>query len=223
MNKRDLKRIVACAALLVVIGAAEAHAVPTTFNDLTLFQTAASAASIPLTLDSLDFLIDSGLLSTITRPDYTVTDNDPPGSMIENNNSTSCDGGAQPTTGCITVTVGANGVTFTFDNAIDAFGLLVSKSDLASVPTISLNGNVIAGNYADDGSFDRGFFGLIDATTSFTSVTLAGVSPGTQPGLDSVRYGAVTDNPVPEPSSVLLLLGGLSGLGTVLWRQRSVR
>ena len=224
MSQRDLKRFLAGVALVVGVGVSDAQAAPTTFNDLTSFQNAASSASITLSLDSLDFLADSLPLDTITRPDYTVTDNDAPASMNENNNSAFCAGGAQPTTGCITVTTGPNGFTFAFGESINAFGLSIIKSPASSVPTVTLNGETITGDYEPNGSLEIGFFGLIDTAASFSSVTLSGITAGNLLGLDDVRYGAAEDvtPPVPEPAGVMLLLGGLSGLWAVARRRTRV-
>jgi hypothetical protein len=225
---RDLKRLLAGVALVVAASATEAQAALTTFNDLNDFLNAASSASIPLSLDTLDFLADGALTTTITRPDYTVTDNDAPGSMNEQNNSAFCNGGAQPTTGCITITMGANGATFSFGSSINAFGLLVSKSTLATAPALTLNGNLITADYSSNGpSIDIGFFGLIDDGSAFSSVILSGATAGTQLGLDDVRYGAIEETPpsggaVPEPSALALLLGGASGLWAVVRRRVGV-
>ena len=128
MSKRHLKWFSVFVALVVVAGVGEAQATLTTFNDLTTFQNAAASASITLSVDNLDFLVDSGPFITITRPDFSVTDNDPPATMDQNNNSAFCAGGAQPTTGCITATTGANGFTFTFGDAINAFGLFAPRA-----------------------------------------------------------------------------------------------
>lgn len=225
MSQRHLKRLLVFVALVAVVGAREAQAAPTTFNDLTTFQNAAASASITLSVDNLDFLVDSGPFITITRPDFSVTDNDPPASMDQNNNSAFCAGGAQPTTGCITATTGANGFTFTFGDSINAFGLFVIKSPASNVPTLTLNDESITGSYQANGSLEIGFFGLIDDASPFTSVTLSGISAGNLLGFDDVNFGAaepVTPS-VPEPSSLALLLGGLSGLGAVVRRARARR
>jgi hypothetical protein len=226
---RDLQRLLAGVALIVAASATDAQAATTTFNDLGDFLSAAASASIPLSLDTLDFLADAGPFTTITRPDYSVTDNDPPASMDQSNFSAFCNGGAQPTTGCITITMGANGATFSFGSAINAFGLMVSKSTLATVPTLTLNGNTITGDYDPNGaeSIEIGFFGLIDDTTAFSDVALAGVSAGNLLGFDDVRYGAVEETPpsggaVPEPTALGLLLGGASGLWAVARRRARV-
>ena len=225
MSQRHLKWFLVFVALVAVVGAGEAQAALTTFNDLTSFQNAAATASITLSVDNLDFLLDAGPFVTITRPDFTVTDNDLPASMDEQNNSAFCRGGAQATTGCITATTGANGFTFAFGDSINAFGLFVIKSPASNVPTLTLNDESITGNYAASGSLQIGFFGLIDDASPFTSVTLSGITAGNLLGFDDVNFGAaepVTPS-VPEPSSLALLLGGLSGLGAVVRRARARR
>ena len=232
MSFRELTRAFAVAAVFVVVGASAAHAVPTGHNSLTTFQNAASGASIPLTIDPLDFLTDSsGLLSTITRSAYTITDNDAPASMSENNNSAFCDGGAQPTTGCVTVTTGVNGFTFGFNSPINAFGFLLTKAQASVIPTMTLNGVLITGSYTPSSTLEFGFFGLIDTAATFSSVTLSGFTAGNLIGLDTVNFGTANvqqpppggGGSVPEPSASLLLLGGLPALWAAVRHARSRR
>ncbi|MGE3933151.1 MAG: hypothetical protein AB7F67_07860 [Rhodospirillaceae bacterium] len=219
-------RATAILCALCAFGMGAASAAPITYNSESTFLTAATTASIGLTLDSLDFAADGGSnLLSVARTGYTIDDNDSPGSLSEQNFSTACAGGAQPTTGCVVVTIGANGVTFNFASAINAFGLLVNKSVLATgLTSLTLNGLSISGvfNPNPPSSTDAliGFFGLIDTMSSFSTVTLAGIPAGPLLGLDDVRFGALESTAVSEPAALVAIFGlALAGLAAAARRR----
>lgn len=209
-------------ALALTLGVTDALAVPTTFDNLAAFQTGAAGQSITLGVDEFDGIADSSFQPSIDRGPYLVTPNDVGISLGSGTNSAFCEGGAAAAEGCLIVTTGANGFTFTFDSPINAFGLIFIKANLSTIPSVTLNGNAITGSYTPQGSdHGIGFFGLID-TNSFTSVILSGVTAGNQFGLDTLNYGTVDEtSPVPEPSTLALLLGGVPGMWAAVRYARS--
>jgi hypothetical protein len=200
---------------------ADALAVPTPYNTLGAFQTA--AGTITLSIDEFDGIAFSDFQASIDRGPYLVARNDAGISLGSDTNSPFCQGGAAVGEGCLVVTTGPNGFTFTFDSPINAFGLAFIKANASTIPSVTLNGIAITGSYAAQGSEHAiGFFGLID-TASFSSVVLSGVTAGNKFGMDTLRYGAGTPaSSVPEPSTLALLLGGVPGMwAAVRYARRS--
>ena len=213
------RRIIALMAVVVVIAFAHlAGATVMTYNSLSAFQSAAATASIPLSLDTLESLTADSSLSEVDLTGYKINDLTST-SLATTPGSAHCNGGS----GCVLGTSGASGFSFTFDNPINAFGLLLDKCAACTIPTLTFNGNSISGVYSPNSSSPTtdvlGFFGLIN-DTAFTTVTLSGIASGNLLGFDDIRYGATSGASVaPEPSSLALLVSGLIALGLIAWRR----
>lgn len=112
---------------------------------------------------------------------------------------------------------------FDFDTPINAFGINITdwgdfrpgslffSNDAGDNFTVAVspqsNGNLI-------------FFGLINPTMSFTQIVFTNTADNEGYGIDEVYYSSSPANPIPEPSTLLLLASGLGGLGFVRWRKK---
>lgn len=198
-----MKKILATLAAAGFLGSAAAvsEAAPITYNSKTAFTNAVKAApTIALLTDKLDFSSDAGPLSKITRSKFTVQTS--ASILIQNWYSAFCSGGAKPTTGCITVgALPTSGVTFTFGTARKAFGLIVTKSVLASVGSLKLtikSGTTSKGTFTvtpvfgangAETAIKAAFIGVIDRSSTFTSVTIKPPQAGISFGFDNVQFG----------------------------------
>jgi hypothetical protein len=223
MRLRDALWMVVGTALVVALAVADALAVPNTYNTLGAFQTA--AGTIILSIDEFDGIGFTDFEISIDRGPYSVSvlPADVGFGLGSQTESDFCEGGAIAGEGCLVVTMNPNGLTFTFDSPINAFGFAFIQANASDIPSVTLNGNLITGSYTPQlPDHEIGFFGLID-TVSFTTVVLSGVSAGKQFGLDTLRYGAGTPaTSVPEPSTLALLLGGVPGMwAAVRYARRS--
>lgn len=96
-----------------------------------------------------------------------------------------------------------NAGSFTFDRAINAFGLDFGRYQ-SSQTAVELNGH----RYAVT---NGGFFGIIDTGSTFTSVAYSATGSGSL--LDNVTFGTMRAADVPEPASIALFGAALAGLG----------
>jgi hypothetical protein len=92
---------------------------------------------------------------------------------------------------------------FTFDNAINAFGIDYTYRN-GTNDRITLNG------LASQTSPTGGFFGIVDTTSTFTTVNYT--ARGSSSLFDNVTYGSESVETVPEPTTLATFALGLMGL-----------
>jgi hypothetical protein len=181
-------------ALIAFMASLSAQAAVLTFTDRAVFEAAVSNHSV----DNLDNLTD-GWVNYIDRGAYTI-----------NIQSYGCSSGPSQ---CGDNSAQGfeypaylwtyNGGTFEFGRAINAFGIDFGTYQHAWAQ-VSLNGQSYSSN-------NGGFFGIIDTTDTFTTVTYAGGGSGSL--LDNVTYGMAGAAEVPEPGSIALFGIALAGAG----------
>lgn len=204
-------------AAILVWWVSAAQAATVTYNDLSTFQSAASGASISLTVDDFGDITTTAFgLASVTRSGYTITDNDVNPTLEEHDDAPYCSQASSPHS-CVKGggLNSINGFTFTFDDPVNAFGFLAGAAGTDFSFSLSLDGTSIANTLTLNGSAKFGFFGLI-SDDPFTSVLVTG--NGNFVAFDDVTYGAAP-SPVPVPASLPLFAAGLAGLGEIARRR----
>jgi hypothetical protein len=155
MRLRDALWMVVGTALVVALAVADALAVPNTYNTLGAFQTA--AGTIILSIDEFDGIGFTDFEISIDRGPYSVSvlPADVGFGLGSQTESDFCEGGAIAGEGCLVVTMNPNGLTFTFDSPINAFGLAFIKANASTIPSVTLNGVEITGSPAGQHPRDR--------------------------------------------------------------------
>lgn len=119
---------------------------------------------------------------------------------------------------------GFAGDTFSVLNGVSMLGLT------SAVPVRQFDPNAVAIEDADvalaDASFSRATFALAPGSYSIGGALVQSLMSGTDP-IDAtsgaLRLSVASVTPVPEPSSLALLLAGVGVVGTVARRRRNVR
>lgn len=223
------------AAGTVALFAFSASAAPVIYNDsiadgTAAFDNAVTGVGGVVQTDTLSNLSNG---NTWNRGDYTISSTNGTNRPIDNNYNGNLTGnsiGINPTNNAA-----GSGLTFTFNTAINAFGLEVGDWATCCFPSalyIAFDGGAtrqvaVANNandnpgFAKDGVFTN-FVAGIDTSATFTTVTFYGDGVGEYLVAGSViRYatldiGSIPD--VPEPFAAGLVLFGLAGMG--LYRRR---
>lgn len=215
-----------------------AQAAPVIYNDSIPAGTAAFDATVVGTgaAVKLDALSGLSSASSWARADYTITSTDGSTRGIDSSYLSSGDAiGIDPY-----APAPSSGLTFTFTNAVNAFGLEIGDWATCCYPSalyISFDGGATrlvatATQESDNPGVNAGlgfrnFVGAIDTTGTFSTVTFYGdgfgeylVAGGT------IRYstldiGSVPETPVPEPETYAMLLAGLGLVGFSARRKRA--
>lgn len=205
-----------------------AQAAPVFYNSEAAFLTATSALS--LSLESFQSYtpgqppvtsnLNSGL-NINTNAAFTFQNNNNYCGVNVNSN------GAER---CIQFTTpnGGSLQTFTFDmGTVNAFGIFLGDLSTTGGTTLTLgNSNGASQSYVlpNASSGNERYFGIVDLTTPFTSVTLRNSAGGDVVYIDNARWGkspvVQQSTAVPEPGMLALL--GMSFAGVALARRRRV-
>jgi len=199
-------------AILLLIGTRPAAAAPITYANEAAFIGAAGG----LGFESFEALTATNSVSpafTATLAAFTLVGNPQAGVFdqadyagthaIDGKNYFEVEGGAQQF------------LTFTFLSPIKAFGVTIT--DYGDTPhdgaplTFTTNTGVTGTAALNGANANDQFFGLIDNTNPFSTLTLrTGVGPFGEPfSVDAVRFSTSETNAVPEPATVLLVGSGI--------------
>lgn len=124
---------------------------------------------------------------------------------------------------CLSFTTPTGGSlqTFTFDiGAVNAFGIFLG--DLADTGGTTLTFTTNTGatqsyTFANSADNVERYFGIVDLSTPFTSVTMRNSDAGDQVFIDDIRWGK--SNAVPEPGMLALLGASLAGVAVARRRR----
>jgi hypothetical protein len=185
------------------------------------------AVTAPITTDTFsndianaDFItFDSG----VTSEGF-----DPQGSPVNNLVDSTLGTSGRYSTILRTATATDNGylsITWTFPSPVTAFG--ADFFSIGGSRQVSVLGDFGMGDesfdlrqlFINDGGLDQGFFGIV-ASSPFTSITLAAVSP-TFAGNDAFTVDNLAFVPVPEPGTWALLALGLAMAGLATRKRAS--
>lgn len=209
---------IVCASMLMA-NATHIHAVGVFYTDETAFNSATSGIS--LSLEGFEASFTTG--STVNFPNFSVSSNN--ASDIESKIGDSPDTSHPSTEGLrllqYSTTTQAGGVTFNFNDPINAFSVDffdpldgAAFDDYLSLSNSNGDSQVLlTGSQPNN---DIYFAGITDSTQTFNSVTIFSTKvPGDAISLDRVQF-----NVVPTPAAVWLFGSGLLGLIGIAKRKR---
>ncbi len=210
---RTVKLVWVLAALLILT-TGQAQAALMFFTDRTSFDTAAGNLS---GFESFETV--SATLGPIDFGDFTVEETGDSLNLLFQD--------FLPTDGTRTLAYNTQTptslLTYSFDSQISAFGFDVSAFNTSGPQTVTIGGDV-SGTINITGPNANTFFGVIDTTGTFDTVTLSTSFSGGSTGLrmDAVSYGTVSgsETVVPEPTSLTLLGIGAAGMAYGVIRRR---
>jgi len=237
------------AALAIAVGAASANAAPVIYNDsisagTVAFDSVITGVGGTVMLDTLSGLTYGA--SSWARTGYTIASTDGTGRAIDTSYLPVGTNSAGAATGGDAIGINpyspasGSGLTFTFANPVNAFGLEVgdwATCCYTSSLYISFDGGatrlVASANTDSDnpgipaGEGYRNFVAAIDDTSTFSTVTFYGdgfgeylVAGGT------IRYATVdigsVDGAIPEPEAWLLMIAGFGLVGGALRRRNAM-
>ena len=191
--------IAAVFALAVLATAPSTHAAVVFYSDWTAFNTAGGNV---LSFDS--FEDDPGPAQTIVRSEYSMSENGSGTALVLDaiDSSLLIPNGLSNanTDGAFAIIYGNSGgsiLTFQFDNPINGFGFDFTST--IDVPTVNVGGDVST-TFATTANTPS-FFGVIDTTGTFQTLTFNTAGTPANVAYDSVSFGII-----PEPSTAVLFV-----------------
>jgi PEP-CTERM motif len=226
--------VIGLSALLIAVLPGKTEAATITYTNLAAFQTAAGLTTLENFASSTPFNT-TGAFGPTSYAGFSLTGNGNGNNIGVHSGAVTSDNTPIPAsfTGQQFFGFGnaAGGVispiVFTFASPITAFGFDWFNTDVTDQYTLSINGINYSGppfTVTTSSTATSGFFGVVSDTPFSTASIFNQFNGGfiSDEGFDNVRTSAAaTAATVPEPSTLVLVLGGLVGTLRVARRYRS--